>query len=553
MSVLQFFLINAVLILASNIIYVSATTRLSKTTLQLPPTTKTTAGTVIGKRSVQDNGVSVASYLGIYYGESTGGSNRFLPPKPRSPWTIPFNATKFSPGCVQIGHNADVPTEQSEDCLTLNVFTPAFEENIIKEKNNDVLLPVAVFFHGGAFKEGCSKGPFGLYSSEFFAAHGNVVVVTAQYRLGALGWLSTTGINGNMGLLDQRLVLNWVQKNILAFGGNKNSVTIWGESAGAMSSLAHMYSPLSTGLFHRAIQESNPVGFVYRNPKEASTFGKAFAKSLGCDDDTLACMQQKNISDIKKAMEKADSALDCIEVILKGGQPLDVFLAWVPTVGTPDLPYSPMQKGSKVYTDVPLLIGTNTNEGATFIGASLKNKLDIWEFDLVLDILFGTKFAKQVKQRYPVEGKDARVAFGDILTDYWFRCASQKLALNGLESPAYQYRYNHMASFAKGLWPKYGLPFCVGEVCHGAELPFVFHNTGINTSWAFTDVEDKMSRAIVAWWSNFIHTSNPNNGTSGLPLFWPEIINTTRTNIVINDTINVESTDGLCQFWASKD
>eukprot|EP00505_MAST-04D_sp_SCG-Rhode-Island_P000389 Stramenopile-MAST_4_protein_389 len=513
------------------------------------PTVRTAAGEVVGFRSVQDNGISVASYLGIPYAESAAGGNRFLPPKPRAAWTTPLQTTEFPPGCIQIGDNADVPKLQSEDCLALNVFVP--------EMNADRLKPVAVFFHGGGFKEGSSKGPFGLYSSEFVAAHGDVVVITAQYRLGALGWLATDGVGGNMGLLDQRLALRWVQINARAFGGNKDSVTIWGESAGAMSALAHMYSPLSTGLFHRAVQESNPVGFVYRDAKEAAAFGKGFAQNLGCHSmdasTTLACMQSKSVADIKVATKKADSALDCIEAIIKGGQPLDVFLAWVPTVGTPDLPQSPGQSGSRVASDVPLLIGTNTNEGATFILDSLKKKLGKLEFDLVLDILFGAKFAKQVRERYPVTNDDGRVAFGNILTDYWFRCASQKMALDSIASPAYQYRYNHMASFAANLWPKYGLPFCVGEVCHGAELPFVFHNTGINTTWSFTDGEDHMSRTIVGWWTNFFHTGNPNNGSSvGLPN-WPRLLNTSRINVVINDTITQESTDGLCKFWARKD
>ena len=523
------------------------------------PSVTTTTGVVLGTFETVKDGAVVASFKGIPYAESPTGENRFMPPKPHTSWTTPYNAISFGPGCLQDGHNADVPTYQSEDCLQLNVFSPDSSS-----VSNAPAKPVAVFFHGGGFKEGCSKGPFGLYESSFVAAHGDVVVVTANYRLGALGWVVTDGIEGNMGLKDQRLVLQWVQDNANAFGGDRDRVTIWGESAGAMSSLAHMYSPLSRHLFHQSLQESNPVGFVYRNVKQASAFGNGFAKILGCDssgssvEDKLSCMQSKNATEILAATSKADAALEVVKSILDGGGVLDAFLPWTPTVGTPDLPVNPMSAGSKVVSDVPTLIGTNTNEGATFILDGIKKKLHSWELDLILDVLFGHSFAKEVRARYPVaKGADARVSFGRILTDYWFRCASHKVAVSGISSRTFVYQYDHEASFAKSLWPKYGLPFCVGKVCHGAELPFVFHNTGYPsnaTDFKFTAKEAQFSENIVSYWTNFFQTGNPNNGSNGVPIQWPVFLNSTRSTLLLNATLLKTTTSSdVCKFWEKKD
>jgi len=216
-------------------------------------------------------------FKGIPYAGSTAPPNRFLPPTPLQPWTGTLNATEFAPGCVQTHHNPDVPAQQSEDCLNLNVYAPAGTQA------GDA-LPVIVFIHGGAFQEGSNRGPFDMYEATYGVQQHPVVWVTINYRLGNFGWLALTDdVPGNMGILDQRAALQWVAANIAAFGGDGSKVTLQGESAGAMSIGVHMVSPGSKGLFSRAIQESNPAGFPYRSRAEQALYGAAYCKAVQCE------------------------------------------------------------------------------------------------------------------------------------------------------------------------------------------------------------------------------------------------------------------------------
>lgn len=212
------------------------------------------------------------SWRGVFYAADAGGSNRWQAPQPRASWAPNVaDATAFGAGCLQIHHNPDVPTNQSEDCLNLNVFAPDYC------MGNDLAscaLPVLIWYHGGTFLEGWSEGPFDLYDGCNFAHGGDVIVVTANYRLGAMGFLVTNGdgdddnsisssgssgseyaLRGNQGMLDQKAAMEWVRDNIANFGGDPNLVTIFGQSAGSMSVGLHHTSPemYSSGLFKRVI------------------------------------------------------------------------------------------------------------------------------------------------------------------------------------------------------------------------------------------------------------------------------------------------------------
>ena len=216
-------------------------------------------------------------FKGIPYAGSTAPPHRFMPPQPLAPWSGTLNATAFAPGCVQSHHNPDVPAQQSEDCLNLNIYAPA------GTKAGDA-LPVMAFIHGGAFEEGSNRGPFDMYEANYIVQQHKVVYVTLNYRLGAFGWLSAgDAVPGNMGLLDQRAALQWVHDNIAFFGGNPSAVTVQGESAGAMSIGLHLVSPGSKGLFKRAIQESGVTGYPYRDSTEQAAYGMQFCKALQCD------------------------------------------------------------------------------------------------------------------------------------------------------------------------------------------------------------------------------------------------------------------------------
>ena len=243
-------------------------------------TVETTYGSVRGF----DNGDSYA-FLGIPYAASPEGDLRFKPAVEPSAWDGVLNATQFSPGCPQrcpLHLDLVCPNESSEDCLYLNVYVP---------KGNPPSAegwPVFVWIHGGGFQIGA--GGTKLYGGNAFTTE-NVILVTLNYRLGALGWLVVSEeegnggeidaesiINGNFGLSDQRLALKWVRDNIGNFGGNENKVTLGGESAGAMSVLVHMVSPASEGLFDRAVIESGTIALPVSRQRIQLSYNVAFSE-----------------------------------------------------------------------------------------------------------------------------------------------------------------------------------------------------------------------------------------------------------------------------------
>ena len=452
----------------------------------------------------------VRAFLGVPFAASTAGANRFRAPQPLQMAASIIDATHYGPGCPQVDHNPDVPTEQSEDCLNLNVWTPVASDS----PSDAELVPVGLFFHGGAFKEGSNRGPFNIYNGARLAARENIVVVNANYRLGALGFLTNgkAGIMGNFGIQDQRAAMKWVQRNIQKFGGDPRRVAIWGESAGAQSVLVHLFSPFSRGLFSRAIMESNPAGYLYRDVKEATALGEGMMKDLGCappnsnGSSALACLRSANLSAILKASRRTNG-LDIVEALLEGGKLLDLVLQWVPTSSTPDLPVSPLANLSKMVSRVPVIIGTNANEGVTFVDASLQKPLSGLKYELIIDSIFGfgTSASREIKRIYPSNlhnSSDSRPALAMLLTDFWFKCASAHVAQSLQEGPGGKvYLYNHSSSFGPAMWPMYNFPFCVGKVCHGAELPFVFENSA---NWTFTPEEEGLSKEIGGLWGAFI-------------------------------------------------
>ncbi|RMB00605.1 para-nitrobenzyl esterase [Eilatimonas milleporae] len=354
---------------------------------------------------------STVRHLGIRYARSQRW--RYATPYSYDPKQHtadnPYQATDFGPSCPQAG----TALEMSEDCLFVNVFTPG-------DPSGDS-LPVMVFIHGGAFIAGSSSVKASedsyLYDGGPLAATGEVIVVTLNYRLGALGFLAVnldrkTRYNGNQGLHDQLLALNWVRRNIRAFGGDPDRITIFGESAGAMSVGLHMFTvPQAQGKFRAGIMESNPMNYVYRNLRNARSSGDSFAERL-CKGTT----GRKRCTSAQKAKALADASYEDIvtyqvpggvlgdasetgptlptnlltvtpggavpkagatalpnaNALPIGNNLVKMFLPWTPTVtGTASdpiavthQPYEAYQHGS--FTKVPFIFGVNRDEGAIF-------------------------------------------------------------------------------------------------------------------------------------------------------------------------------------------
>lgn len=260
-----------------------------------------THGKVVGRRES-----SVDVWRGVPYASPPVGHLRFAPPEPPQPWSpAKLDASKFGPDCFQLVDPVLNPTavkeEMSEDCLYLNVFTPAGHADRAKAGkflSGAKLLPVMVWFHGGAFQQGGSR------RSEYDGrrlAERDVVVVTINYRLGALGFLvsSSDGLFGNFGLMDQRAAIDWVRRNVRSFGGDPDNVTLFGESAGAVMIGLHLLMDGAGSLFRRAIMQSNPLGYTFRSVVVADFIGEALKHEVDCRD--LACMRAERVEEIMRA------------------------------------------------------------------------------------------------------------------------------------------------------------------------------------------------------------------------------------------------------------
>lgn len=283
-------------------------------------TVETDRGPLAG--TIVDGGVR--AFLGIPYAAPPTGARRWRPPAPVDAWNTPRAATRVGPACPQ----PDVPgyATADEDCLTLNVWVaPAGSPR----------KPVLVWIPGGAFVEG--SGGYLLYDGGRLAAREDAIVVTMNYRVGALGFLAHPDLarelgrpaSPSYGLLDQRAALQWVQRNAAAFGGDPTNVTVFGQSAGAFSVCAHLAMPGSRGLFARAIMQSGSCAdTLYVGPREAEEQGARLLAALGCRD--LACLRGKDATTLIRALP------------LKRGFVLPPGNSWGPVVDGTELPELPL-------------------------------------------------------------------------------------------------------------------------------------------------------------------------------------------------------------------
>ena len=471
--------------------------RLSAQTATQAPTVRLVEGPIVG---VQEGAVRV--FRGIPYVAAPTGERRWRPPQPMAPWTAPREAREFGPICPQTDAIAKAygaalqPT--SEDCLTLNVWTTA--------ASTTAKQPVMVFIHGGSLTHGTGREI--IYDGTSFAQRG-VVLVTFNYRLGALGFLahpalsaeSPRGVSGNYGLLDQVALLQWVQRNITQFGGDPSNVTIFGESAGAYSVGYHLVSPLSAGLFHKAIMESGspfraiaPLRTTLDTVRSAERVGQAWVATLGLTDSSrvLATL---------RAMP-ADSILARSAKATMGTFP-EAVDGWV----FPEHPAVAMARGR--HAAVPIMIGSNADEGTLLATPPVSSRRGL---DSLMQVLYGVR-ADSLRPLYPrpLWNGVAR-AYRSLWTDEVFgmtaRATARAMTQRGV--PAYRYYYTRVGR---------GLTGMVIGAFHASELPFVFGIRGqSNKVWGTTPYDETLTDAMNGAWARFAATGNPNGGT--MPT-WP--------------------------------
>jgi carboxylesterase type B len=380
-----------------------------------------------------------------------------------------------------------------------------------------------VFFHGGSFVDGAGSVP--VYDGARLAARGDVILVTSNYRLGAIGFLAGgsggNSLAGNYGFRDQQLLLRWVRRNIGSFGGDPARVTIFGESAGAMSVGLHLVAPASQPLFHRVIMESNPYGLPYKTPGEADMIRGEFDQTPAARicKGNLACLKKLPAARIVAAQRQVSPSA---EQLLQGR--LGQILAWAPYIDGQVITSQPNVHKIKR----AVIAGTNRDEGTLFVDEAIPNGLGDPEYVLAITALFkGRAPTILANPRYAPDSAGNLTPLANIVGDYIFSCATRHV-LADAEGARFGYSFAHSSSYPlRPQGPKACRPVKdggEGRVCHGDELPFVFRNPYTLTATlhkrSFTPGEQRLIDAISAYWTNLAAAGNPNSGASAPD--WPK-------------------------------
>ncbi|HEX4451025.1 MAG TPA: carboxylesterase family protein [Kofleriaceae bacterium] len=447
----------------------------------------TTGGSVHG--AVSSTGMSYV-YYDIPFAQPPVGSARFTAPAAATCATAEIDGTTEGPICAQLGSDATT-IEGSEDCLQLNVWAPV---------SATTARPVMVYVHGGANAAGSATDP--LFDGRMLAESYGVLVVTINYRLGQLGFLASTAFasegvgNGDFGLLDQILALQWVQQNIAGFGGDPSNVTVFGESAGGRDVCSLVATPMAAGLFARAIMESGSCSALPTLTAAEAT-GAAYVTAAGCaaTSDVASCLR----------------ALPLATAIQTNAPDPSILVSTL---------YQPAIDGSVQPTQPVTAIAAGTHNGSAFIiganadetGAAVPAVPDGSAYEALVDEQFGSADGAKVLAQYPAANyATPRAAYVQVTTDSRFVCPSREFARASLAGGLATYRY--LFAYA---------PTPVGAV-HGIELPFVFGNFGAITGangnpYQPTTTDLAVSAATQADWVSFASGGAP-TGTPAWPLY----------------------------------
>lgn len=454
---------------------------------QSPQPVKVAEGMLQGKA---ENGLTV--YKGIPFAAPPIGDLRWKAPQPAHPWEGIKQADNFAPTPMQGGNP---PSGKSEDCLYLNIWTPA--------KSADEKIPVLVWIYGGGFSFGSTSEP--SYNGEMLAKKG-VILVSIAYRVGQLGFLahpdlsaeSAEGVSGNYGILDMIAGLKWVQDNISKFGGDPDKVTIFGESAGGIAVSMLSASPLAAGLFHGAISQS---GGSFGPPRPTTYPGENLRRLQNAEENGISYMKSAGANSLAE-LRKIDAEK------LPAGMGLGS--AWPIIDGhvIPDDQYKLYEKGN--YNDTPILVGYNSDEGASFSPPKSPQ-----EYIEGTQKRYG-KFADDLIKAYPVGETTVPKSARDLARDAafgWHTWSWARLQAQTGKSKVFFYYFDqHPEHPADSPRAGYGSP-------HGQEVIYVFNNLDA-TNQNLTDSDHAISESMATYWTNFAKYGHPNgNGVPEWPAF----------------------------------
>jgi para-nitrobenzyl esterase len=482
-------------------------------------------------------------FFGIPYAAPPVGNLRWKPPQPHQKWQTVFQANNYGNFCTQ--PDGFGGAFGSEDCLTLDIFRP---HQATKNQNKQNGLPVMVWIHGGGLVTGNSF----FYKPTGLALGGNVIEVNVNYRLGYLGFFAHPAIDaerhtkGNYGLMDQQFALGWVQRNIAAFGGDPNRVTIFGESAGGQSVYSHLASPTAAGLFQRAISESGayfafqdyfdnivPLAQGETSGTGAVPSGTAIAASAGCADQAAKCLRALPASTLAAA------------------EPGTIY----PFVDGTILTQTPAAAfASGQFNQVPVISGGNHDEERIYVarqydfaGNPLVTESD---YDNAVIAAYPPGFGSVVLSVYPFASyPSAGVALATSETDVVFACPERNV-VRSLSQYVATYAYEFNDENAPDLFDP--VPTFPLGAYHFAEVQYLFdldvRFTGFNP---FTQDQQHLSDLMILYWAQFATTGDPN--FSGAPVWSPYNSGTDQFQSLIPPEPLVESgfdSDHKCSsFW----
>jgi para-nitrobenzyl esterase len=530
------------------------------------PLVRTSDGPV---RGFVKNGTN--TFLGIPYAAAPVGRLRWRPPRPHAAWHRPLRATAFGPSCAQVttlGVFAG-PTSINEGCLYLNVFTTGGDRSrSARKRSRSARKPVLVWIHGGGNVDGSSSDYDGTKLARAGRYGGkDSVVVTVNYRLGLLGFLAHPALDseghafGNYGTMDIQAALRWVQRNIARFGGDRDNVTLGGQSAGASETGANLISPLSAGLFHRAILQSNFTS-TYAPLSVGLNRGNGFAQAAGCPGDgasAAACLRNLSVPEVLQLQGTANSNGPYVT-----GQMVD---------GTV-IPITPEQAWSTGRFNHMPIMGGNTHDERTFssgiteyFSGPPQKPLSAEDYTASVTQAYSGNAGpgstppayppgtvEKVLAEYPLSNYPSPFLADDAAFTDPGACRGLHVSnLLAKSVPVYSYQFDYRD--APYYFPK--MPGFDPLAAHTIDIQFLFplwHGGELGVPHPLNDAETKLSNELVAAWTNFAASGNP-NGSGDTP--WPRYVDGSgpyySENIPASSTVTAEqfATQHHCDFWNS--
>jgi para-nitrobenzyl esterase len=464
-------------------------------------------------------------YLGIPYAAPPVGSLRWRAPQPAAHWSGVRDTTHFAPHCPQTASEFGVAST-SENCLYLNVYAPQTDH----KKGN---LPVMVWFHGGVFVWGESDDwdPAQLVQN-------GVIVVTINYRLGALGFLAHPaltgrgGSSGNYGLMDQQAALRWVRNNIAKFGGNAHRVTIFGESAGGLSVLSQLASPSAHGLFSGAIVESGAYTLTPESRDAAEVNGQAFAQRAGCADQSAACLRSLPVATILKYQDSGYRP-DVDGLVL-----------------TRSLT-SAFATGQ--FNHVPVIDGTNLDERRLFVAIDqlIGDPVTAVNYQgmiaSTLDV--SAPIAATIVAEYPLSSYPSpALAFSALWTDESFSCPALTVDQSlSKYVPTYSYEFADQNAPERYEPP---VDFSYGA-SHDSEVQYLFDQSNTPLPGFLSASQQQLARTMRQDWASFAERGAPSSTSATA---WERFTTSDQHTLILETPTGTTETDfGVvhhCSFWA---